>query len=66
MGRGDFGTDGGVHNFMRMLEIGAAGPSTIAGSMISLYTARQFTRIYRANNNIYAPVLAPSSSTPTS
>ena len=54
-GAGDFGTDGGVHNFMRMLEDWGGRTINYRGSMISLYTARQFTGIYRANNNIYAP-----------
>ena len=52
---GDFGTDGGVHNFMRMLENWAGQAVNYRGSIVSLYTARQLTGIYRANGNVYAP-----------
>jgi hypothetical protein len=52
---GDWGTDGGVHNFMRMLEDWGGQTISYRGSMISLYTARQFIGIYRANANVYSP-----------
>jgi hypothetical protein len=52
---GDTGTDGGVHNFMRMLEDWSGQTINYRGSIVSLYTARQFTGIYRANANVYAP-----------
>ena len=52
---GDWGTDGGVHNFMRMLEDWGGQTISYRGAMISLYTARQFIGIYRANANVYAP-----------
>ena len=51
---GDFGTDGGVHNFMRMLETWG-GPINYRGSIVSLFTARQHTGIYRFNDNVYSP-----------
>lgn len=51
---GDFGTDGGVHNFMRMLEHWG-GAINYRGSIVSLYTARQHTGIYRFNTNVYSP-----------
>ena len=54
-GAGDLGTDGGVHNFMRMLEDWSGQTINYRGSIVSLYTARQFTGIYRADNNVYAP-----------
>jgi hypothetical protein len=54
-GAGDFGTDGGVHNFMRLLENWGGQTINYRGSIVSLYTARQFIGIYRANNNVYAP-----------
>lgn len=52
---GDTGTDGGVHNFMRMLEDWGGQTINYRGSIVSLYTARQFIGIYRANANVYAP-----------
>jgi hypothetical protein len=52
---GDWGTDGGVHNFMRMLEDWGGQTISYRGAMISLYTARQMIGIYRANANVYAP-----------
>jgi hypothetical protein len=52
---GDWGTDGGIHNFMRMLEDWGGFTTFYRGSMISLYTARQFIGIYKANGNTYAP-----------
>ncbi len=52
---GDWGTDGGVHNFMRMLEDWGGQTISYRGAMISLYTARQFIGIYKANSNTYAP-----------
>jgi hypothetical protein len=52
---GDWGTDGGVHNFMRMLENWGGQTISYRGSMISLYTARQMIGIYRANSNVYSP-----------
>jgi hypothetical protein len=52
---GDWGTDGGVHNFMRMLEDWGGQTISYRGAMISLYTARQMIGIYRANANVYSP-----------
>jgi hypothetical protein len=52
---GDWGTDGGVHNFMRMLEDWGGFTIFYRGSMVSLYTARQLIGIYKANGNTYAP-----------
>jgi len=55
-GAQDQGTDGGVHNFMRMLEDWGGGQTVwFRGSLISLYTARQMIGIYRASSNIYSP-----------
>jgi hypothetical protein len=52
---GDWGTDGGVHNFMRMLENWSGKTISYRGSMISLYTSRQMIGTYKANDNVYAP-----------
>jgi hypothetical protein len=53
----NWGTDGGVHNFMRMLEDwGNSVPSQTAhyrGSIVSLYTARQAIGIFKNNSNVY-------------
>jgi hypothetical protein len=54
-GAGDWGTDGGVHNFMRMLEDWGGETTWYRGAMISLYTARQFIGVYRASANTYSP-----------
>ena len=50
-----WGTDGGVHNFMRMLEDWGGQTIYFRGSLISLYTARQFIGTYKANSNTYSP-----------
>ena len=63
---GDWGTDGGVHNFMRMLEDWGGQTINYRGSMVSLYTARQFVGIYKAKRQRYASGAARSRSTPTS
>jgi hypothetical protein len=54
-GAGDWGTDGGVHNFMRMLENWSGTTTYYRGAMVSLYTARQFIGTYKYNNNAYSP-----------
>jgi hypothetical protein len=50
---GNWGTDGGVHNFMRMLEDWSGQTTNYRGSMVSLYTARQFIGIFKNNSNVY-------------
>jgi hypothetical protein len=50
---GNWGTDGGVHNFMRMLEDWGDTTTHYRGSMVSLYTARQFIGIFKNNSNVY-------------
>jgi len=51
----NWGSDGGVHNFLRMLEDWGGGAETVhyRGSMVSLYTARQFIGIFRDHDNVY-------------
>jgi hypothetical protein len=52
----NWGSDGGVHNFLRMLEDwggGGGGEVFYRGSMVSLYTARQFVGIFRDHDNVY-------------
>jgi len=50
---GNWGTDGGVHNFMRMLEDWGSATTYYRGSMVSLYTARQFIGMFKNNTNVY-------------
>ena len=51
----ELGSDGGVHNFMKMLEMDWGGQQNLRyrGSMVSLYYSRQAIGIYRADANIY-------------
>jgi hypothetical protein len=51
-GSQDFGTDGGVHNFMRFLE-GWNGTLNYSGSLASLYYSRQATGLYNSGGNNY-------------
>jgi hypothetical protein len=51
-----FGTDGGVGNFLRLLEDWNIGGVSInyRGSMVSLYYARQATGTFRWSPNVYS------------
>jgi hypothetical protein len=54
----DYGTDGGVHNFLRYLENwGAGGGQTLnyTGSIVSLYYATYNTGIYKCCTTVYSP-----------
>ncbi|HEV1992793.1 MAG TPA: PilX N-terminal domain-containing pilus assembly protein [Candidatus Acidoferrum sp.] len=53
-GSQDFGTDGGVHNFMRYLERWG-GTLNYTGSIISLYYNRQGIGLYNSGTNNYSP-----------
>ncbi|HEV3216125.1 MAG TPA: hypothetical protein VGZ27_10405, partial [Vicinamibacterales bacterium] len=51
-----FGTDGGVGNFLRLLEDwnqGGAVTISYRGSIVSLYTSRQATGTFRYSLNVY-------------
>ena len=49
----DFGTDGGVHNFLRYIE---GWPNLYyRGSLISLYYAEYATGIFKCCNSVYSP-----------
>jgi hypothetical protein len=54
-GAADFGTDGGAHNFLRMLESNAGGGSTVhyLGSIATFFFSRQGTGLYKSTGNIY-------------
>jgi Tfp pilus assembly protein PilX len=50
----DFGTDGGVHNFMRELENWGAVNMYYTGSLVCLFTNRQAVGLYKSEN-VYSP-----------
>jgi hypothetical protein len=49
----DFGTDGGVHNFLRMLENG--GTVNYRGSIATFYLSRQALGVYKVGPTYGAP-----------
>ena len=51
----DFGTDGGVHNFLRYLENWGGQTLFYRGSVVSFYYNRQATGIYKCCNTVYSP-----------
>ena len=53
-GSQDFGTDGGVHNFLRFLERWN-GTLFYEGSIVSLFYARQATGLFNSGGNNYSP-----------
>jgi hypothetical protein len=53
-GSQDFGTDGGVHNFMRYLE-SWGGTLNYTGSIISMYYNRQAIGLFNSGGNNYSP-----------
>jgi len=50
----DFGTDGGVHNFMRYLEQWG-GTLNYTGSIVSMYYNHQAIGLYNSGGNNYSP-----------
>ncbi len=50
----DYGTDGGVHNFLRYLE-GWGANLYYQGSLVSFYYTRQAIGIYKCCNTVYGP-----------
>lgn len=51
----DFGTDGGVHNFIRFLEDWSGQELNYRGSIISLFYNRQAVGTYKCCTNVYSP-----------
>lgn len=51
----DFGTDGGAHNFLRMLENWGGQTLNYKGSLISFYYAQQATSVYKCCTTVYGP-----------
>lgn len=51
----DFGTDGGVHNFLRYLEEWGGQTSNYEGSLVSLYFAQYGVGAFKCCNMVYNP-----------
>jgi hypothetical protein len=51
----DFGTDGGVHNFLRYLENWNGQTLNYRGSIVSFYFSRQGVGTYKCCNTVYSP-----------
>ncbi|MGZ4820352.1 MAG: hypothetical protein ACXVZM_02020 [Terriglobales bacterium] len=51
----DFGTDGGVHNFLRYLENWGPATSNYMGSMVSLYYSQYGTGVFKCCGTVYSP-----------
>ncbi|MBZ5498303.1 MAG: hypothetical protein LAP85_18025 [Acidobacteriia bacterium] len=51
----DYGTDGGVHNFVRLLENWSGRWLNYRGSLISLYFSQQAVGTYKCCTNVYNP-----------
>ena len=47
----DFGSDGGAHNFLRMLETG--GQVNYRGSLATFFYSRQATGVYKCCSTVY-------------
>lgn len=48
----DYGTDGGTHNFLRMLEGGGQNVN-YRGSIVSFFLSRQAVGVYKCCSNVY-------------
>jgi hypothetical protein len=55
LGWKDFGTDGGMHNFLRYLENRGANGATVnyTGSLISMYYSQYDTGVFKCCNAVY-------------
>jgi len=52
----DFGTDGGVHNFLRYIEDWGGGPNLYyRGSLVSLYYSQYATGTFKCCTLVYGP-----------
>jgi hypothetical protein len=51
----DFGTDGGLHNFLRFLENWGNSTANYSGSLVSFYYYRQAVGTYKNNAQVYSP-----------
>ena len=57
----DFGTDGGVHNFLRFIENWSGQTLNYRGSIVSLYYNRQAVGTYKCGDSGYDNVYRPPS-----
>ena len=53
-GSEDFGTDGGMHNFLRYLE-SWGGTLNYEGSLVSLYSSQYATGVFKCCTTVYSP-----------
>jgi type IV pilus assembly PilX-like protein len=53
----DFGTDGGMHNFLRYLENRGYNGATVnyAGSLVSMYYSQYNTGVFKCCTSVYSP-----------
>jgi hypothetical protein len=51
----DFGTDGGIHNFLRYIENWGGQTLYYEGSLVSLYYNRQATGAFKCCTTVYSP-----------
>ena len=51
----DFGTDGGIHNFLRYIEDWGGQTLNYEGSLVSFYYSRQAVGVFKCCNVVYAP-----------
>lgn len=51
----DYGTDGGMHNFLRYMENWGGQNSNYLGSMVSLYYSMYATGIFKCCGTVYSP-----------
>jgi hypothetical protein len=51
----DFGTDGGVHNFLRFLELWTGLNCYYEGSLVSFYYNRQGVGLFKTYAEVYGP-----------
>jgi PilX N-terminal len=51
----DFGTDGGVHNFLRYLENWGSNTLYYEGSIANMYFNHQAVGLYKCCNTVYSP-----------
>ncbi len=51
----DFGTDGGVHNFLRYIEDWGGSTLSYRGSLVSLYYSQYSTGAFKCCNLVYNP-----------
>ena len=51
----DFGTDGGAHNFLRLIEDWGGATLNYRGAIASMFTSRQAVGTYKCCVDVYAP-----------